>query len=146
MDGVLHHSAYHRSFRLVLSLTCTVLNPASAEIVINEIHYNPDVKTEPVEFIELLNAGSSNVDLSGWYFSDAVTFTFSAGTSLPAGGYVIVAQDPAALLSKFGVSALGPWTGTLNNRGEKIVLRDALGGIQDEVDYQLGFPWPTVGD
>ena len=22
----------------------------------------------------------------------------------------------------------------------------ATGGVEDEVDYQLGFPWPTVGD
>src|SRR5438876_10674231 len=117
MDGVLHHSAYHRSFRLVLSLTCTVLTSASAEIVINEIHYNPDVKTEPVEFIELVNAGSNTVDLSGWYFSDGINFTFPAATFLAAGAYRVVAQHPAAVQGKFGVSALGPWRGTLNKQG-----------------------------
>jgi hypothetical protein len=141
-----HHPAYYQSFRLGLCLTFATLIPASAAIVINEIHHNPDVKTEPVEFVELANAGSSTVDLSGWYFSDGVNFTFPAGTSLPAGGYVVVAQNPAAVLSKFGVSALGPCSGTLNNTGEKIVLRNALGEVQDEVEYQLGFPWPTVGD
>ena len=119
---------------------------ASAAIVINEIHYNPDVKTEPVEFVELVNAGSDTVDMSGWYLSDGVNFTFPTGTSLPAGGYAVVAQDPAAVQGKFGVSALGPWTGTLNNNGEKIVLRNAQGEMEDEVEYQLGFPWPTVGD
>jgi len=129
----------------VLCLTCAVLIRASAAIVINEIHYDPDVKTEPVEFVELVNAGSDTVDLSGWYFSDGVNFTFPPGTSLPAGGYLVVAQDPAAIQSKFGVSALGPWTGTLNNSGERIVLRNALGEAQDEVEYQRGFPWPTVG-
>jgi hypothetical protein len=53
----------------VLCLTCAALTCASAAIVINEIHYNPDVKTEHVEFIELFNTESSTVDLSGWYFS-----------------------------------------------------------------------------
>ena len=130
----------------MLCLTCAALTRASAAIVINEIHYNPDVKTEHVEFVELYNAGSNTVDLSGWYFSDGVNFTFPTGTPLPASGYVVVAQDPAAVQSKFGVSALGPWTGTLNNNGEKIVLRNALGEMEDEVEYQLGFPWPTVGD
>jgi len=43
------------------------LTRASAAIVINEIHYNPDVKTEPVEFVGLVNAGSDTVDMSGWY-------------------------------------------------------------------------------
>ena len=118
----------------------------SAAIVINEVHYNPDVKTEHVEFIELFNAESNAVDLSAWQLSGAVDFTFPAGTSLAPGGYLVVAQDPAALRTKFGANALGPWAGTLNNEGEKIVLHNALGEVEDEVEYQLGFPWPTVGD
>ena len=119
---------------------------AAASIVINEIHYNPDLKTEHVEFIELFNKGTNAVDLSGWYFSDGVSFTFPNGTFLAPGGYLVVAQDPAGVQSKFGASALGPWTGTLNNEGERIVLRNAAGGIENEVDYQQGFPWPTVGN
>src|SRR6266550_1825265 len=123
-----------------------LVSGARAEIVINEIHYDPDLKTEPVEFIELFNAGSNAVDLAGWYFSDGINFTFPSGTQLAPGNYVVVAENPPALQSKFSVSALGPWTGTLNNDGDKIVLRDAAGNVADEVDYQLGFPWPTVGD
>jgi len=119
---------------------------AHSAIVINEIHYDPDVKTEHVEFIELFNSGSNTVNLSGWQLSDAVTFTFPGGTQLAPGGYLVVGQNPAALQGKFGVSALGPWTGALNNDGEKIVLLDAVGSVVDEVEYQLGFPWPTVGD
>jgi len=46
---------------------CTVATPdVSATVIINEIHYNPDVKTEHVEFIELFNAGSTNVSLGDW--------------------------------------------------------------------------------
>jgi hypothetical protein len=37
-----------------------------AQVVINEIHYDPDIKTEPVEFIELHNPSPTTVDLSGW--------------------------------------------------------------------------------
>ena len=117
-----------------------------AQVVINEIHYDPDVKTEPAEFIELYNAGASAVNLSGWYFSDGIQYTFPNGTSIGPGGYVVVAQNPATLQAKFGATALGPWVGNLDNDGERIVLRNAPGGIEDEVDYQLGFPWPTVGD
>ena len=120
--------------------------PASAKIVINEIHYDPDVKTEQVEFIELHNAGASVVNLSGWQFTEGVTYTIPNGTSLAPGGYLVVAQNPTALLAKFGVSALGPWVGNLDSDGEKITLANAAGGNEDSVDYQLGFPWPTVGD
>ena len=49
--------------RLIALLCCAVgfVLPLPASIVINEIHYNPDVKTEPVEFVELYNAGVTPV-------------------------------------------------------------------------------------
>ena len=41
------------------------ISQASAAVVINEIHYNPDVKTEPAEFVELYNAGTNPVSPAG---------------------------------------------------------------------------------
>lgn len=117
-----------------------------AAIVINEIHHDPDVKTEPVEFIELHNTAAAAVDLSGWSLSDAISHVFPDGTLIAAGGYLVVAQNPQALLTKFGSPALGPWTGQLANEGERIVLRNAASQLEDEVNYRLGFPWPTVGE
>jgi hypothetical protein len=126
--------------------------PTLAAIVVNEIHYNPDVATEPAEFVELLNAGATAVNLAGWKLSDDgnLNFTFPA-TNVPAGGFVVVAQNPAFLQTKFGAAgALGPFrtnsSSALSKYGEKLTLRDPAGNIQDEVEYQLGFPWPTVGD
>jgi hypothetical protein len=127
------------------------------QIVINEIHYNPDKKTEQVEFIELYNAGSELVDLSGWYFSRGIDFTFPAGTSLPPGGYLVVVEDSSVLdpctlsyadfVAKWpAVTPVGVFTGKLDNDGETVELRTAGGYEVDQVNYQLGFPWPTVGD
>ena len=117
-------------------------------VVINEIHYDPDVKTELVEFIELYNISEVDVNIAGWYFSDGITYQFPAGAMLPAGGYVVAAQTPTQVFSKFAVSpsiVYGPWVGSLNNEGERIVLRDRDGQKVDEVDYGQGFPWSTVG-
>lgn len=119
---------------------------AHTQIVINEIHYNPDVKTELVEFVELHNSGSESFDLSGWSLTDAVAFRFPESTALGPGGYAIVSESPSALSRKFGVTALGPWMGKLSNEGDRVVLRNRGGEIVDEVDYGSGFPWPTVGD
>ena len=124
------------------------------EVVINEIHSDPDVKTELVEYVELHNTSRQAVDLSGWYFSDGIFFTFNEGTTLPAGGYVIVCQSPSDIHAKWDTgrfqlpeyAVLGPYEGKLNNEGEQIVLCNADGAVIDHVDYQLGFPWPTVGD
>jgi len=127
-----------------------VASPASAAVIINEIHYNPDVKTDPGEFVELFNAGTNTVNLAGWAFTDGLNYTFPS-TNLAPGGYVIVAQNPVFLQTKYSAAgALGPFnpdgSSGLSSRGEKVTLRNAAGQIVDEVDYQLGFPWPTVGD
>jgi hypothetical protein len=115
-------------------------------IVINEIHYHTDNNKQPVEFIELHNAGALQINLGGWKLEDAVDYTFPAGTMLDPGAYVVVSQNPTALTAKFGVSSLGPWTGKLSNEGEAVVLRDAADNKIDEVDYGPNFPWPTAAD
>ncbi|MEO5915177.1 MAG: lamin tail domain-containing protein [Luteolibacter sp.] len=124
------------------SFTTTALVPQAA--VINEFHYKPADKTSLEEFIELHNPGDTAIDLSGWSLASAVTYTFPSGTTLAAGGYRVIAENPAVLLAKFGVTALGPWTGKLSSAGEKIELRDVSGTIRDSVTYSAGFPWPTA--
>jgi hypothetical protein len=118
----------------------------SGKVLINEIHYHPDVKTEPAEFVELFNSGGSAVNLSGWQLDAGIHYVIPNGTTIGAAQYVVIGQDPATVLAKWSVSALGPWTGRLGNDGDQVILRNSAGGIEDEVDYQLGFPWPTVGD
>jgi hypothetical protein len=131
---------------IALGAVFVLLQPVAAQIVINEIHYHSDPKTEPAEFIELYNSGTVLVNLSGWQVSGGIAYTIPNGTSLGAGQYLVVAQDPATILAKWSVAALGPWTGSLNNTADKVSLLNAAGGGEDEVDYQSGFPWPTVGD
>src|SRR3954470_15137390 len=102
---------------------------ASGDVVINEIHFKPTVDTDLTKFIELYNSGAAAADLSGWRFSAGIDFTFAPGTTLGADGYLVVAENPAALKAKFGVTALGPWAGNLSGRDDKITLRDAAGRV-----------------
>ena len=127
-----------------LSFATTPLVPNTA--VINEIHYKPADKTRLEEFIEIHNPGDTALNLSGWTLSDAVAFTFPGGTTLAAGGFLVVAENPAVILSRYGKTALGPWTGKLNSSGERIDLRDSGGVLKDSVNYGVGFPWPTAPD
>ncbi len=130
--------------------------PSEAElgVALNEIHCNPDDETQLVEFIELYNRGSEAVDLSGWYFDAGLTYEFPAGTVLAAGDYAIVAESPDHMRARWSSgrlgldmrSVLGPYEGRLDNDGERIALCNASGDLIDEVEYELGFPWPTVGD
>jgi len=137
---------------LALILLCSCI--CTGDCVINEIHYDPDVKTEAVEFVELCNTGMTDIDLSGWYFSNGIAYEFPAGSTLPGGGFIIVAYSTRQIDAKWGGSrsgipphlVFGPFQGRLANSGEMIELRNLNGDIVDRVDYRLGFPWPTVGD
>lgn len=114
------------------------------QVVINEIHYDSRDETSAEEFIELHNPGSNDLSLGGWSLSEGVAYSFPPGTILPAGGYLLISEDPASLQDVYGVTALGPWEGGLRNEGEEILLLDAGGNVQDRVDYGSGFPWPTA--
>src|SRR5262249_19718485 len=94
-------------------------------VVINEMHYNPPSNPVREEFIELHNATTASVDLSFWKIRGGVDYAIPQGTALPAGGFLVVAQDPATIQAQHGVAALGPWSGALNNQGERVTLRDA---------------------
>ena len=72
------------------------LATAQAQVVINEVFYDSPDRTKSVEFIELHNSGNAAVDLSNWQFDSGINFTFASGTSLGAGSFIVVAQDPAA--------------------------------------------------
>ena len=142
---------FHRLFVTCSSADFAVAG-ASAGVVINEIHYNPDVKTEPVEFVELYNTGPGPVNLSGWNLSDggALAYTFPP-TNVVAGGFVVVAQNPAYLFTKYAAAgALGPFNSSggsaLSKYGDKLTLRNPASQVEDEVQYGAGFPWPTSGE
>ena len=119
---------------------------SALEVVINEIHCDHEDKTLRVEFIELYNPGATALDLTGWYFDKGVDFTFPSGATIAPGGYAVVAENPAVVQTTYGFAgAYGPWGGSLQANGETITLKNPAGERADEVDYGMGFPWPTVG-
>ncbi len=118
---------------------------AGPAMVINEICYEPVTAADRTEFVELYNAGANPIGLDGWCLDEDLSYCFAQGVVVQPGGYLVVAADPAALQRKTGLSCQGPLAGRLDGRGARIVLRDASGRTVDQVDYKLGFPWPTGG-
>ncbi len=116
----------------------------SGQVVINEIHYQPDDSAEQTEFIELYNAGAGSVDLGRWFLSQAVFYEIPRATELAAGAFLVIAANPERLRVSREGAALGPFLGHLSNEGDHVVLRDPVGNVVDEVDYGVGFPWPTA--
>ena len=101
-------------------------SPFQHDIVINEIMYNPISLNSGDEYIELHNRGNEAVDLSNWQFKDGINFRFLDGTSLAAGGYLVVAKNRAQLLASQKdldtTLVYGNYSGTLSNRGERLIL------------------------
>lgn len=128
---------------LTLLLHTICLN---AQIVITEIMYNgPESGTDITEFIEIYNAGSNPVDLTGYTFVGVVhtigNFTLNPGEYYVVGG-VLGAES---IDTVYGAGTADEfWTsGALSNGGEMIQLRDALDNLVDEVIYDDVAPWPT---
>ncbi len=117
-------------------------------VIINEIHSDPsDGKVEFKEFVELYNPLGIAVNVGGWSLTGGLSFSIPPGTVIPPCGYLVLAEDPAQLAVHLNYTgALGPWSGSLRNEGDEIVLRDAALSVVDRVRYEQGFPWPVTGD
>lgn len=115
----------------------------TADVVITEIMYHPLGNTPSEEYVELFNRSNITIDLSGWRFADGADYTFPAGTSLIAGGYLVVAANVAAFgAARPGVAnVIGGWAGELSNSGEQIDLRNAAGDRIDQVRYADEGDW-----
>jgi hypothetical protein len=98
-------------------------------------------------WIELFNRGSNAVDLTNWRIDEGIDFRFASNTMIAPGGYLVVANDPAALLAKFpGINVVGPYLNTLTHRGERILLRDDADNPADAVHYFDDGRWPRTAD
>lgn len=136
--------------------------PKDRPVVISEIMYNPLSGNQAEEYIELHNKSGSSVDVSGWRIGGGIGYDIPAGTSIAAGGYLVIARNQAMLLAK-GYASLsaanvrGDFTGLLGNSGDRVSLRIPVAytgvagpGIAyatvDEVTYITGGEWGRWAD
>lgn len=118
---------------------------AATDVVINEMMYHAVSDLDGDDYLELLNTGSTAVDLSGWTFS-GITLTLPAGTSIAPGGFLVVAKDAVQFQASYGSAPAAVYGGNLSNSGETVALRDATGATIDTVAYGEGDPWPVTAD
>lgn len=120
--------------------------PARA-LQISEIMYHPPVNEAQMEYVEIYNETAADRDLGGWRISGGIDYVFPLGTVLASHEYLVVAIDPAALMTSYSITnVLGPFTGRLDNGSERIRLRDKADGIITEVTYADDGKWPTAAD
>jgi hypothetical protein len=135
--------------------------PLVGPVVIHELMYNPAAGHEFVELRNITNAPVPLYDPTNtankWKFLDGITFEdFPAGAAIPARGLALVVPiDPGTFAAAYNVPpdvpVFGPYTGLLDNDGERITLGrpDTPNGSVvpylpvDSVTYNDAAPWPT---
>ena len=129
---------------LILASLC------NANIIVNELNYNPNGSDDTTEFIELWNYGSSSIDLSGWYFSDGVEYTFENNVSLSPGAFLVVVRYTNDFLAAYPniTNVYGPFANDtkLSNKGETITLCNSNSAVVCSFTYDDKFPWPEKAD
>ena len=112
--------------RRTLQASIEALEPRlvlDSTVVFNEIMYNPAQSDESLEWVELHNQNSVDVDISAWRIDDGINFDFPEGTIVPGGGYLVVAKDPAALAAAGdGDDSDDFWFELFNLSGETVDL------------------------
>ena len=125
-------------------------NVSVPQLVITKIMYHPQVTTQfpnddELEFIEILNTGSTSANLTGIYFpGTGFVYRFPAGSTLGPGSSVILASNATVFQAKYGFAPFGEFTRQLSNSSEKLVLSDAFGNVIDWVEYADSSPWPAA--
>lgn len=131
----------------VLALLFSPLMVSAQSVLINEVAWmgTPVENVEEknwwrYEWLELFNNTDTVIALDGWaleLYRDKLDFTLSLqGTIVPNGYYVAGASEKILNLD-LNYKNLG---GKLNNSRQRIVLKNTVGEIVDEVDARTGWP------
>ncbi|NWK54923.1 lamin tail domain-containing protein [Verrucomicrobiaceae bacterium N1E253] len=137
--------------------------PSTSTLVISEFNYNPGEPTsaesnagftdnDDFEFIELLNTGSTTLDLRNLAFDNNIEgidfdFTNVPTPLLTPGSRIVLAKNSAAYAFRYGNSeqVAGNYSGKLSNGGETITLLHR-GSPMIAFAYNDKYPWPISAD
>jgi len=121
--------------------TCAGTVPMAAELYISELSFNPcgdQGSDSNCEYIIITNAAAADADISGYSLANGTTFTFPAGTVIPAGGTLSIgASINCTGLDAFDLTALGD--ALSNSTDETVEILDADGALVSSVMYNGTF-------
>ena len=123
--------------------------PVNASVRFHRIDFNPASLNQAEEFVELTNANTYAVDLSGWQLDGAVRHTFRPGTVIPGRRSLFVSPEVRAFRARAaaprggqGLFVQGNYSGQLSAWGETLTLLDASGQTNATFQY-AGNPSPA---
>lgn len=139
----------------IIPATSPQVSPLAGKVMINEVLYSETGNAADTndEFIELYNASTSAVDLSGVKLTDSnlivgssdgaggFSYTFPNGTTLQPGQYAVIWLGNNKPNQQATGAAFQTWLGLtpkLNNSGDDVWLYDNQNQIIDYVAYGAG--------
>ncbi len=130
----------------LLLILVSIAVQLNAQIVINEIMYNPpESGADYLEYIEFYNNSASSVNIKNYSIEDAVIMNFP-DTTIPAFGYFLIAVDSSSLDSILGVKSFEWSGGALRNSDEIITLLDENKNVVDSVHYYVSWSSEANGN
>ncbi|MDP6635436.1 MAG: lamin tail domain-containing protein [Phycisphaerae bacterium] len=138
------------------SVDARQFNPSSrmGGLIVSEIMYNPldpdgvgGIDASALEFIEIYNSEEVANDMSRYELTGEADYVFPEGTVLAGRSYLVVASNPAAVESFYGITdVLGPYDDLLSNTGGTVRLRNQMNAVLQDIQYSDDYPWPAEAD
>ncbi|MFP6897107.1 MAG: lamin tail domain-containing protein [Roseibacillus sp.] len=123
------------------------------QVVINELMFHAPTHDDADEWIEIHHRGAGVQDLTGWAFTDGITFAFPDGAQIAAGGFLVIAKDRARTLTNHPsldpTLVLGNYSGSLSDAGERVELSrpdDGALAPEDAIAYVDSDRWHRFAD
>ena len=123
---------YRNTLTTITAVLTLTINLVFSQVVINEIHYNPassQGSDNDYEFLELYNPGTTDIDISGYYFTQGINHVFADATTLAAGSYLVLAKN-----GDFYTGSTQWGSGSLTNGGEDIEIVFDTPGVDGNSD------------
>jgi len=133
---------------LVIGIYAFAISSSGDSIVtFNEMMYHPAADESTLEWIELYNQMSYDMDISRWEIRGGIDYVFPQGTFVPASGFLILAISPSDFELETGyANAFGPYEDHLDNTGENLQLMNNSGRVMDRINYRDCGDWPAAPD
>ena len=136
-------------FTLTAVFMPTDLSPGTT--VINEINYNSNDDHNSDDWVELINPGEIEIDISNWILKDddnSHGYTIPDETVIQPNNYLVLAKDMDLFSSSYPdiSNVIGPFDFSLSGGGDQVRIFDNTGILIDSVQYDDADPWPLEPD
>jgi hypothetical protein len=118
-------------------------------LAFTEIQYNPADRNDDrnLEFVEVYNSNPWPEVVGGFRIEGELEFEFPKGAIMGPLEYAVVAAEPGAIETEFGIeNVFGPAAGRLGNGGGELRLLKPSGAVLLELRYDDHTPWPLSAD